>query len=193
MEQDSFRQLLMRLQAGDGDAAAELVREYEPLVRREIRMRMRDPRLRRSLDSVDVAQSVLASFFANVGLKAYSINSPEELIRLLMVMARRNLYSKIRHERQEKRDHRRLAGVDVDVVVSANRDSTPSQWVANRELLQMIRDRMTNAERRIADLRSSDLSWDEIARREQRSAQACRMQLSRAIRRITEELGFESQ
>ena len=58
----AFRELMVRVRAGDDAAALEIVRQYEPLIRREVRLRLEDPRLRRALDSMDVCQSVLASF-----------------------------------------------------------------------------------------------------------------------------------
>src|SRR6516225_7135137 len=58
-----FACLIRRLRGGDPRAAEELVREYEPAIRLEVHCRLRDPRLRRAFDSLDVCQSVLASFF----------------------------------------------------------------------------------------------------------------------------------
>ena len=52
-----------RVRAGDEWAADEFVRRYEPAVRLEIRLRLRDPRLRRLLEPADLCQSVLKSFF----------------------------------------------------------------------------------------------------------------------------------
>ncbi|MBI3466204.1 MAG: hypothetical protein HY000_24585 [Planctomycetes bacterium] len=54
----SFREMIRRVRAGDEDAATELVRQYEPEIRREVRMRLTDPRLRRGIESVDICQSV---------------------------------------------------------------------------------------------------------------------------------------
>jgi len=59
----SFCDLVQRVRCGDGLAAEELVRAYEPEVRRAIRVRLTDARLRRLVDSVDICQSVLAGFF----------------------------------------------------------------------------------------------------------------------------------
>ena len=60
---DCFQAMLLRVRAGDEDAAAEVVRRYEPALRRLIRMRLTDPHLTRLLDSMDVCQSVLANSF----------------------------------------------------------------------------------------------------------------------------------
>jgi hypothetical protein len=39
-------ELVQRIRTGDAAAAAELVRRYEPEIRRAIHFRLRDPRLR---------------------------------------------------------------------------------------------------------------------------------------------------
>jgi RNA polymerase sigma-70 factor (ECF subfamily) len=57
-----FDALVARLRSGDPDAAAELVRRYEPAIRAAIRGLMADTRLRRLFDSMDVCQTVLVSF-----------------------------------------------------------------------------------------------------------------------------------
>src|SRR5262249_35579497 len=54
-----FRDLIVRVRLGDQRAAAELVGRYEPAIRRAVRFRLTDPRLRRTCDSMDVCQSVL--------------------------------------------------------------------------------------------------------------------------------------
>ena len=58
---EGFQVLLRRVRAGDEQAARELVRRYEPAIRRAARIRLVDTRLNRLLDSMDICQSVLAS------------------------------------------------------------------------------------------------------------------------------------
>ena len=58
-----FTDFIRRIRAGDNTAAAELVRRYEPFIRRAVRVQLDGRRLCRLLDSTDVCQSVLASFF----------------------------------------------------------------------------------------------------------------------------------
>ena len=86
--QDTFAHFIARIRAGDEQAAAELVRRYEPAIRTEIRMRFSDPRLRRVVDSMDVCQSVLASFFVRAASGQYDLERPEQLVRLLVTIAR---------------------------------------------------------------------------------------------------------
>src|SRR4051794_19043507 len=87
-ENELFADLVRRVRAGQQDAASELVRRYEPAIRRVVRVHLRDPRLRRVLDSMDVCQSVLATFFVRAKLGQYDLETPDDLLRLLATIAR---------------------------------------------------------------------------------------------------------
>ncbi len=63
IETETFDDLVRRIRAGNEQAAEEIVRLYEPLVRRELRIRMTDRRLAKRFDSVDICQSIWSSFF----------------------------------------------------------------------------------------------------------------------------------
>src|SRR5206468_2113644 len=56
-EDASFADLIRRVRQRDEQAAAELVRRYEPAIRVAVRVRLTDPRLRRVVDSMDICQS----------------------------------------------------------------------------------------------------------------------------------------
>src|SRR5262245_9595443 len=83
-----FAEFLRRVRAGDERAAVELVRRYEPALRLEIRVRLRDPKLRRLLEPEDLCQSVLKSFFVRAASGQYDLEGPAELLALLRAMAR---------------------------------------------------------------------------------------------------------
>src|SRR6478609_11654481 len=87
-EGPSFEELMRRVRAGDDEAAALLVRRYESAIRRTIRFRLVDARLRRLCDSMDLCQSILASFFLRAASGQYELDTPEQLIKLLTAMAR---------------------------------------------------------------------------------------------------------
>ena len=107
---NTFADFVARIRAGDEQAAAELVRQFEPLIRREIRMQLDDHRLSRLFDSMDICQSVLASFFLRTAAGEYDLERPEQLVGLLVTMARNKLASAARRENRECRDHRRRNG-----------------------------------------------------------------------------------
>src|SRR5438270_6266312 len=102
-EADDFQDLIRRVRAGDEAAAAELVRRYEPAIRRAVRIRLADTRLARAFDSMDVCQSVLASFFVRAALGQYELDTPDQLLRLLATMVRHKLADQVDRERAQCR------------------------------------------------------------------------------------------
>ena len=86
-----FANLVRRVRAGDAAAAEEIVRRFESAVRVAVRTRLLDSRLRRQFDSMDICQSVLASFFVRAAMGQYEIATPDDLLKLLAQMALRQL------------------------------------------------------------------------------------------------------
>jgi RNA polymerase sigma factor (sigma-70 family) len=188
----SFTNFIQRIRAGDDQAAEELVRRYEPLIRREVRLRIEDERLNRAFDSMDVCQSVLASFFVRAATGEYDLHEPQNLIRLLVTMARNKLASKARLEHRQRRDSRRITGTDPDALEELmDVQPSPSELLSRREQLERLRASMTDEEREIADLRGEGLAWEQVAERLGGSGQARRMQLTRGIERVGRELGLD--
>src|SRR5262245_11939427 len=157
MPEEAFAELIARVRAGDDQAAADLVRRYEPEVRREVRFLLRDPFLRRAFDSMDICQSVMGSFFLRAALGEYDLGRPEDLIRLLISMTRNKVVDATRRQRAQRRDHRRATSLDAVELASAT--PTPSQIVEGRELLETFRGRLSDEERHLADLRAQGREW----------------------------------
>jgi RNA polymerase sigma-70 factor (ECF subfamily) len=191
-EDTDFRELIARIRSGDEAAARELVSRYEPTIRRTIRVRLRDPRLGRVLDSMDICQSVLGSFFFRAALGQFELVEPVQLLKLLTRMARNKLANQVHHEQAGRRDYRRTAGEIEDKPVAAA-GLSPSEQVAGDELIQEARRRLSEEERRLLDLRQEGLDWKEIARRLKGDPDALRMRLGRGIDRVAQELGLEDK
>ncbi len=189
MFEDHFQELINRVRGGDEQAAADLVRRYEPEIRREVRFLLRDPFLRRTFDSMDICQSVMGSFFLRAALGEYDLDRPEDLIRLLISMTRNKVVDATRRQRAQRRDHRRSTSLEaVDLEAST---PSPSQIAESRELLAAFRERLSDEERQLADLRALGREWADIARQIGGTAEARRKQLTRAIARVSRELGLE--
>src|SRR5881394_2394249 len=109
-----FDELILRVRAGDQDAATALVRSYESAIRRAVRFRMTDARLGNLLDSMDICQSVMASFFLRAASGQYELKEPDQLLKLLTAMARNKLKFQARKQRAQRRDVRRVAGASAD-------------------------------------------------------------------------------
>ncbi len=188
-EELSFAELIQRVRAGDQEAATVLVRRYEPAIRRAVRIRLTDSRMGRVLDSMDICQSVLASFFVRAALGQYELDAPEQLLRLLATMARHKLADQVDRERAECRDNRRLAGGAAAHEVAAEATS-PGEQVSARELLAEVQRRLSAEERQLVELRQEGLEWGDIAVRVGGKPEALRKRLARATDRIAQELGL---
>lgn len=189
-DEDSFEALIARIRAGDHRAAEELVRLYEPLVRRELRVKMSSRRLGRVVDSVDICQSVWSSFFVRVAAGQYDLENPQQLARLLISMARNKLASQTRRQTSQKRDVSRM-DFDGELLSSIpNRDSSPSTQLKVNELLDLIHEKLSDDERKVSELRRTGLTWEAVAEILGGTAQARRMQLDRAAERVIGQLGL---
>ena len=187
-----FADFIRRIRAGDRDAAEQLVREYEPLIRREIRLRLSDRRLQRIFDSMDVCQSVMASFFVRAAAGSYELNEPRDVVRLLTKMAQNKLASNARAQNRQRREHRRaVADGAAHLEGFVAREPTPSQQIAGKELLQRFRERLSADELQLAELRAQGAAWSDIAAQLGGTAQSRRMQLARAVERAIKQLGLD--
>jgi RNA polymerase sigma factor (sigma-70 family) len=186
----SFDELIRRVGSGDEEAAARLVRDFEPVIRRVVRARLRDSRAQSEFDSMDVCQSVLAAFFVRVAAGQYDLKEPDDLIKLLLTMTRNKVAEKMRRQHRLRRDSRRTVG-GVEELALAGRDPTPSSVVAGKELLEQARQRLSEDERQLVELRGQGLSWEEVAASLGGTAGARRNQLARALDRVAQELGLD--
>jgi RNA polymerase sigma-70 factor (ECF subfamily) len=189
MTEADFPELLRRVRAGDARAAEDLFRHHEPQLRLEVRLRLRDPRLRRLLDEDDICQSVMLSFFIRARLGEYELAGPHELRLLLAGMARNKVALQARKQGAARRDFRRAARLEADVAATAG--DSPSQVVAGEELVRAFRARLYEDERRIAELRANGRGWAEVAAVLGGSPDGRRVQFQRALGRVARELGLE--
>src|SRR5580704_16634372 len=111
---NDLAELLARVRQGDEDAARLLVQRYESAIRVAVRTNLSDPRLRRQFDSLDVCQSVLASFFFHLTSGAYDLSVPAQLSALLAKMAQNKVRMRAREQFRQRRDVRRLSQVDPE-------------------------------------------------------------------------------
>jgi RNA polymerase sigma-70 factor (ECF subfamily) len=193
-EETTFEELMRRVRAGDGAAAEQLVRRYEPTIRRVVRVRLVDARLQRLFDSMDICQSVFGSFFIHAALGDYDLATPEQLLGLLVSMSRKKVVDQSRRAGAARRDYRRTkeAAAGQEKHWAAD-DPSPSRQVAGQELLEEFRRRLTDAERQIADRRSAGLNWQEVAAELGGKPEALRKQLARGVARVSRELGLEPE
>jgi RNA polymerase sigma-70 factor (ECF subfamily) len=166
--QTEFAQLMHRVRAGDAQAAQEVFDRYSEPIRRVVR-RYLHQRLRAQYDSVDILQTVWASFF-QVPPERYTFETPEALISFLSQMAynkvvdvfRQRLMTGKRNINRQVSLHEPAAG-ELDNVLPV-RQPTPSQLAIAeehweriirgqpprvRQVLEMLR--MGHTKREVAD------------------------------------------
>jgi RNA polymerase sigma factor (sigma-70 family) len=186
----SFDELIRRVGNGDEQAAAWLVRNFEPVIRRVLRTRLRNAGARREFDSMDICQSVLATFFVRVAAGQYDLKAPDDLIKLLLTMTRNKVAEKMRRQHRLRRDSRRTVG-GIEELALAGLDPTPSSVIADKELLEEARRRLSKEERLLVELRGQGQSWEEVATSLGGTSGARRNQLSRALDRVAAELRID--
>jgi RNA polymerase sigma factor (sigma-70 family) len=188
----SFRELIGRVRQGDERAADELVRRYEPAIRRAVRFRLTDPRLRRTCDSMDICQSVMLSFFVRAASGQYDLDTPDQLLRLLTTMARNKLLNQARQQQAARRDNR-LVTDDIADHDIAEPTPGPPQQVEARELLQEVHRRLDPEELRLVELRNQGHDWNAIAAQVGGNAAQLRQKLHRALARLSQQFGLEEE
>lgn len=179
----SFQDLIRRVREGDQAASTELVRLYEPEIRRIIRVRLTDRRLRQVFDDADICQSVLASFFLRVVLGDFELETPEHLVRLLTTMTRNKIIDKSRKHQPETNESGLLEGAAIQM-------PSPSRIIAGRDLLSTIRQRLTPEECYLFDQRSEDRPWADLAAELGVEVDTLRKRLTRALERVVQNLGL---
>jgi RNA polymerase sigma factor (sigma-70 family) len=187
----TFSEFIRRVRNGDERAAVQLVERYGPTIRRAVRVRLRNPRLQRLIESVDICQSVFASFFVRTALGQYDLDHPDQLLKLLTTIARNKLALQERRERAVRRDAGRINGAVTVENCPAPASSDPSRQLAARELLDEARQRLTPNELGLLDRRCQGLGWAEIGAELAGNPDALRIRLARAVARVTRELALE--
>jgi RNA polymerase sigma factor (sigma-70 family) len=188
---NEFRQLIQRVRERDQEAAQELVRRYENAIRRVVRIHLRDARLRRVLDSADICQSVLASFFVRTALGQYEVESPEQLLNLLTAITRNKLTNQANRLRAQRRDIRREVAIGEQTASVLDQASDPSKQASAREILEKVLDGLEGSERYLAEQRSLGRSWPELAVELGGTDVALRKKLTRALQRVMAKLGLD--
>lgn len=183
-EDGSLTSLVRRVRLGDDDAATELVRVYEAAIRRVVRLRMRDPRLRCAFDASDICQSVLASFFARLTLGQYDLDRPGQLVRLLEAMARNKIATEAR---KLPATVAVPCGPPIEPIAPG---PGPVRLAIGHDLVRAFHDRMTDDERWLSDQRGRGRPWAEIAAEAGEHTDAVRKRLARALDRISHALGL---
>jgi RNA polymerase sigma factor (sigma-70 family) len=181
-------ELIDAIRAGDQHAAAELVRQYEPEIRRFVRFRLTDPRLRRLLDSVDICQSVMARFFNRIQTERLTVEHPLQLLKLLTTMARNSLCDHAR----KARVRRQIAGVNDGLQLANIADPRISveDLAEQADLVSRLRSRLRTEDQQVMDLWVQGNGWEVLSKQFGCEPDALRKRLTRAIDRAAQSMGL---
>ena len=177
-----IRGYLARIQAGDQQAAGELLLRYEAEVRLVVRRQL--PRMLRSrFDSVDFLQSVWGSFFHRVRTVPTEFEDGRHLVAFLARAAKNKVIDEFRKAGSQKQDMRREEPIWSDG--DKPRDlaafgETASQVAEAREAFDHLRNLVPEERRAILELKAEGLSSKEIGDRLGIS--------ERTVQRVLEEL-----
>ena len=186
-----FDEHMKRLRLGDTSAIGAFVDLYEPFIRRTLRFRIHDASLQSAADSVDLCQSVLGGFLLRFAAGDYAIANEQDLRRLLGSIANKKFLMFQRRERADKRDRYRTQSLESVSEPQARTSCDASLQLQQGELLQEAMRRLSEDELELFQLRCNGTSWAEISERFHGSEIVLRQRLSRAIRRVSAELGID--
>lgn len=190
-DESRFDELLARVRRGEPEAACELVQQYELDIRVAVRTRLSDPALRQQFDSMDICQSVLASFFLRAAAGQYDLHEPDQLVALLTQMARNKLAMHVRSQYQQRRDVRRMTSVADGLASHPDKAAGPARQALDRDLLDRAYTLMGPEVRQIADHRIGGKNWADIAESLGGTPDARRQQYWRAMDNIAQTLEIE--
>jgi RNA polymerase sigma-70 factor (ECF subfamily) len=108
-----------------------------------------------------------------------------------MTMARNKLASEARRQYRRRRETRRTSAAGDALEAVASDEPSPSRILSGRELLEQFRSHLDDTERALAEFRANGLPWADIAARMGGTPQARRMQLARAVDRVSQVLGLD--
>jgi len=192
-DEPAFQELIDQVRAGDAAAAEDLVRRYEPVLRRMVRVRLVNARLRRLFDSTDLCQSVLASFFVRAALGQYELHKPADLLKLLATMARNKVIDKTRRPDVERFAGERVPVAELPEHAQISPGASPSQQVVLQDLVAEVRRRLSPNERHVMELRQQGLEWAVIAAQLGDSPEALRKRYTRAVDVVAAGLGIDER
>jgi RNA polymerase sigma-70 factor (ECF subfamily) len=180
----SFANVMDRLRAGDGDAAAEVFHRFANRLIALARSRL-DHLLRAKVDPEDVMQSVYRSFFRRQAADSYEFAGWDGLWGMLTVITLRKCGHRAEYFHAVRRDVRREAQSNGNAELPAIAgDPTPSHAARLAETVEQVMRGLVGRERDIVALSLQGYETAEI------SAQVGRTErtVQRVLKRVREDL-----
>lgn len=178
--------LFRRLRDADEQALGELLREYEPEIRRVASVRI-GPLLRPHLDSLDLVQSLFITLLKGIREEKYRLDEPHQLIALSAEIMRRKVAAIWRKISGRAKLNHRLPGIQEDeihTVIRRTNDVDPQHAAELREGLNQALFVLDDVDRRLIELRMQGYTTSEAARAMGENPDVMRVRLSRLRHRL---------
>jgi len=181
MPTPELQEFFALIQGGDDGAVEAKLREMDPFLRRVIRMRLLDGRLRRAVDTTDILQSLLKDFLRQPDAGEPARRSSAQLCAYLAAAVRHKVQTRLRKERRHAGSLPRNGNPPGPSRMSANASRTktsPRRFAAGS---------MNRPVRSSTEGTGPHLARDcrEVGGR----ADALRMRLNRAVAAVLTDLG----
>jgi len=174
------------LRSGDRLAVESLLRDLDPFLRKCIRLRLIDERLRRTMDTNDIMQSLLNDFLSQDVKASPAAARANGLYAYLAAAVQKKIAGKFRKERRHQ-------GSLPSAWNPISSEPAPTQQIEAQDFSQVLRARLSESNRRLYDLKAHGLTWTEIAEEVGTHPDALRMRLRRAIAAALDEMGDKVQ
>lgn len=142
-------------------------------------------------DSVDVCQSVLGGFLLHLSAGDYELDSEQDLQKLLASIAKRKFLMLQRKELAAKRSRRVTQSLSELPELASSTSNNAEFLVELQELQEAINHLLDHDELDLLRRRKLGQCWADIALDLKVDAVLLRKRLSRALRRVADELGLE--
>jgi RNA polymerase sigma factor (sigma-70 family) len=185
MSTDSLDTLLVKLSHGEESAAERVFRDYEPLLRAQVRRRL-TPMLRSKFDSMDVVQSVWTDLLEAYRAKGWQFADRDHLRAFLAKVTYNHFLIQCRRHRNALRKERPFPEAESPSMPASDQPR-PSQIVQAVELWETILDDCSPSHAEVLQLKRQGLSLAEIASRTGMHPSSVRRILYELARRLADE------
>jgi RNA polymerase sigma-70 factor (ECF subfamily) len=194
VEEDELGALVRRAGTGDREAAGEIARRYEGVLRAKIRRRL-GRRLRARVETDDIFQSTIAASLLD--LEGFEYRGEPEFLGWLTTVAERRIRSAGRFHGAARRDVERERNLSQAGDLAAARTS-PTQGAVRSELTEGLRRaiaRLPQPDRQVVELRSfKGMGFQEIAEAAGLpDRNAARWVFQRALKKMEDDLESEAK
>ena len=182
------KELLLRVEAGDSQAAAKIFDRYVERLLALARVRI-SSKMSRRIDAEDIVQSAYRSFFMHAANQEYVMGEAGDLWRLLARITLNKLYSQVeKHTAARRSIHRENELADDLPHDPAALEPTAAEAIALTEQLHLITKSLSATEQAVFNGHLCGDTIEAIAEAIQKSPRTVRRQLEQIRQKIEKQL-----